>query len=90
MLMQYQLFTALVFDEWFNGVPGAFALCSRATADDIARWMQAINDRCKGMQADWQPSSYIVDDCDAEMKAIRYAAVLCMLHKCCRHCAKLI
>ena len=73
MLVQFQLFTALVFDEYYNGIPAAFALCSRATAEDIASWMEAIAARCRVAQGNWAPSSFIVDDCDAEIKAIRYA-----------------
>lgn len=71
VLMQFQLFTALVFDDWFNGIPGAFALCSRATAEDLAIWMQALHDKCRAAKASWRPNAFIVDDCDTEMKAIR-------------------
>ena len=71
MHVQFQLFTALVFDEYYNGLPGAFALCSRATAEDIASWMKAIAAKCSALQSSWSPSSFIVDDCDAEIKAIR-------------------
>ena len=70
--MQFQLFTALIFDEWYNGVPGAFAICSRATAEDLAFWMHAIHARCQGVTACWTPNAFIVDDCDAEIKAIKY------------------
>lgn len=86
VVVQFQLFTALVFDDHYNGVPGAFALCSRAKAEDLASCMAALAAKCKSGQADWAPSSFIVDDCDAEIKAIRHvyihlAGLPIMLHE---------
>lgn len=55
-------------DDHGNGVPGAWVLMPGERATLFARWLRVLKDR---MGPDWRPSCFVVDDCDAEINAIK-------------------
>lgn len=68
--LQFPLATALVLDEHYEGVPAAWGILQGERSSIFVRWLGALKE-C--MAPDWRPSCFIVDDCDAEINAIRQA-----------------
>jgi hypothetical protein len=67
----FPLFTAMVIDGHWHGVPVAWDLMSGQSAEDIALMLRSLKAHCPG----WRPEVFIVDDCQAENTAIRQVEV---------------
>ena len=61
----------MVFDEWEQGIPVAFTIQGKSREVDIVRWLQKLKDRCIAVKPDWKPTSFLVDNDQAELNAIR-------------------
>lgn len=72
MLVQFPLYTLMVFDEWHQGIPVAWVLTSRCAEPDLTPWMGSLNNRMKQECPDWRPSAFIVDCAQGEINAITY------------------
>ena len=59
-------------DQHFNGIPVAWAITESGRAEDIADWLKKLRSKALSQQPDWSPNAVLVDDSDAEIKAIRY------------------
>ena len=67
--MQYPLYTVLVFDEHFNGIPVAWVMAKSETADTITAWLRSLVAKARAVNPNFRPLCVIVDDCQAEMNA---------------------
>lgn len=72
VVLQHQLVTMLVFDDHYNGLPVGWGVVESGKAEEIARLLRALRDKAREVQPDWCPTGVLVDDSDAEIKAIRY------------------
>jgi hypothetical protein len=48
--MQYPLYTVMVYDEWYNGVPVEYVITSRCQEEDILAWLSKLRDRVIGLK----------------------------------------
>ncbi len=62
LLLQFPLYTMMVFDEWYNGVPVAYLITSNYKQCDLAPWMDALNKSLLMVKNVWHPNAFIVDD----------------------------
>lgn len=69
--LQFPLYTLMVFDDWYNGIPVAYIITSSCKQDNLQPWMRALNDHIRTFQADWRPNAFIVDDARAEINSLR-------------------
>ena len=67
---QYLVYTVMVFDEWRNGIPVAYFIISSSTENALKPVLQALKDKAISMNADWEPSSIIVDNAQAELNIL--------------------
>jgi hypothetical protein len=68
--LQYPLYTVMVFDDWRNGIPVAFFVISRTREHDLRPVLQALYERVQITKYDWNPSSIIVDNAQAEINTL--------------------
>ena len=63
----------MVFDQHGNGVPVAWILTGAKgeRKEYMLLWMDSLKDCMVSASPSWAPASFIVDDCDAEIGAIR-------------------
>jgi hypothetical protein len=52
LLLQFLLYTMMVFDEWYNGVHVAYIITSSYKQCHLAPWMDALNKRLLMFQSD--------------------------------------
>lgn len=69
--MQFLLTTIMVIDKHKNGVPVAWILHERNTAEALKAWLQPLVEEVRKLAPNWMPSCAFVDDCDSEIKAIK-------------------
>ena len=69
-LWQYLFYTVMVFDEWRNGIHVAYFNISSFTENALKLMLQALKDKAVSMNADWEPSSIIVDNAQAEFNVL--------------------
>jgi hypothetical protein len=67
---QYPLYTVMVFDEWRNGIPVAYFIISSSIEKALKLMLQALKDKAVSINADWEPSSIIVDNAQAELNVL--------------------
>ena len=67
---QYPLYIVMVFDDWRNGIPVAFFVISRTREQDLSPVLQALHQRVQSVNSDWNPSSIIVDNAQAEINTL--------------------
>jgi hypothetical protein len=73
------LYTGLVVDAHYNGLPIFYVLTQSSTQEATAEWLEAFNRRMQlpsnlvagPQQARWCPSCFLVDDSQAEINALR-------------------
>ncbi|GLJ34422.1 hypothetical protein SUGI_0692150 [Cryptomeria japonica] len=70
LLMDYQLYSCLIFDEQQSRVPVAWAVTSRNKIEDIQVWLMELWRRGKEKRPDWRINAFITDDVSAEIQAI--------------------
>ena len=70
-MLQYPLYTVMVFDEWEQGIPVAFTIQGKSRAVDIVPWLRKLNARCQAVMSDWRPNAFVVDNNQVELNAIR-------------------
>ena len=58
-------------DEHNNAIPVAWAITESESAADIEFWLRAVKTAAETAMADFHIATFVVDDCDAEIKAIR-------------------
>jgi len=70
-MLQFPLYTMMVFDEWYNGVPMAYIITSSYKQHDLTPWMDALNNNLLVFQSNWHPNAFIVDDAKAKINSLR-------------------
>lgn len=69
--VQYPLYTAMVFDEWRNGIPVAFFVISQCREKDLLFVLQELQKCVQEIDMTWNPASIIVDNAQAEINVLR-------------------
>ena len=64
-----------MIDDHLEAVPAAFFITSSLKADDYAACLKELQQKLREQRSDWRPSCFILDDADAESKAVRCGAV---------------
>jgi hypothetical protein len=77
----FSLFTLLVMDEYGNGLPAGWCITSNEKLTTIALALSKLKDAVHG----WTPRTFIVDDADAEIGAIRATFPQCKILLCLWH-----
>ena len=83
---KFSLYTLRAFDDFDNGVLTAWLITSSDAAKHLSLWMKTVIQAVRAQEQEWQPACVIIDDCDAEAKALRDAfeqniqIVLCIWH----------
>jgi hypothetical protein len=72
LLLQFPLYTMMVFDEWYNGVLVAYIITSSYNQHHLTPWMDALNKRLLMFQNDWHLNAFIMDDARVEINNLRY------------------
>ena len=85
MLLQFPLYTLMVFDDWLNGVPVAYIITSCSKQPDLEPWMKALANKMVSVQADWMPNAFITDCAQAEIGGLQCVwpgvkVFLCLWH----------
>jgi len=70
-LWEISLFTLIVMDEFGNGVPVAWMLTSDELAVTIALALTKVKEAMEKEFPGWVPSAFVVDDADAEIRAVK-------------------
>jgi hypothetical protein len=61
----------MAFDKWRNGIPVAFFVISSAKEKDLLPVLQNLREKLKTADSSWEPTSFIVDNTQAEINALR-------------------
>jgi hypothetical protein len=61
----------VAFDLHEMGLPVAWSIQKRETADMIGEFLQATKERCIAIKPDWMPKCFIIDCADAEVAALK-------------------
>ena len=85
ILLQFPLYTLMVFDDWLNGVPVAYIITSSSKQPDLEPWMRALANKMSAVQEDWMPNAFITDCAQAEIGALQCVwpgvkVFLCLWH----------
>jgi hypothetical protein len=77
----FPLFTVLVIDGHWHGIPVAWDLMSGQTTGDIVLMLRKLKEHCPA----WRPEVFIVDDCNQEINAIKQVfpmakIIICNFH----------
>jgi hypothetical protein len=70
IVLQFPLYTLMVFDKWRNGVPIAFIITKRSKQIDLSPWMTELKRKAVVASPEWRPNAFIVDDAQAEINTI--------------------
>jgi hypothetical protein len=68
--MKFHLFTLMVFDDHYMGVPLAWIITSRQTVQDLIKWLKPLKDKMLSHMPHWKSSCFFVDDAPQELKAL--------------------
>lgn len=68
--LQYPLYTVMVFDEWGNGLPGAFFVISSTKEKGLELVLGALRSKLRAVNPDWEPAAIIVDNSQAELNVL--------------------
>ena len=84
-LLQFPLYTMMVFDDWLNGVSVAYIITSSSAHVDLEPWMKALNNKLKSLQRYWMPNAFITDCAQAEIGGLQciwpgVKVFLCLWH----------
>ena len=84
-VLQFPLYTLMVFDDWFNGVPVAYIITSSSKQPDLKPWMKALAAKLASMQPGWAPNAFITDCAQAEIGGLQSVwpgvkVFLCLWH----------
>jgi len=71
-MLQFHLYTQMVFDNHKNGIPVAWVISSSMTQVDVAKWLDDLKRHMLKEDPTWKPSCFLVDDSAAEINAIRF------------------
>lgn len=69
---QFPLYTVMVFDEYYNGVPVSYIITSKTAQADLVPWLKALNASMIAKKLDWCPTAFIVDYAQGEINSLRY------------------
>jgi hypothetical protein len=67
IMLQFPLYTLMVFDKWQNGVPIAFIITKQSKQIDLSPWMTELKRKAMAASPEWRPNAFIVDDVQAEI-----------------------
>jgi hypothetical protein len=76
-MLQFPLYTLMVYDHQNNGIPVAFFLTGEGTATSISKFLKSFMEACRKKKADFDLNCMITDNDDAELLAIRHASIKC-------------
>jgi hypothetical protein len=65
--LQYPLYNVMVFDNWTNTIHMVIFVILRPREKDFSPVLQALHDKVQRIKHDWNPSSIIVDNAQAEI-----------------------
>ena len=85
VLLQFPLYTLMVFDDWLNGVPVAYIVTFSSKQPDLEPWMRAIANKMAAVQKNWMPDAFITDCAQAEIGGLQSVwhgvkVFLCLWH----------
>jgi hypothetical protein len=87
-VVQYPLYSILVFDEFETGLPAAFGFLEREETEDLVIYLHALRriaqEKCPG----WMPSCWMTDCADNERAAIAYVFPEVPIYLCIYHVKK--
>jgi hypothetical protein len=69
-VLQFLLYTLMVFGKWWNGVPIAFIITKQSKQIDLLPWMTELKRTTVAASLEWRPIAFIVDDVQAEINTI--------------------
>jgi hypothetical protein len=67
IVLQFPLYTLMVFDKGRNGVP---IITKRSKQIDLLPWMTELKRKAVATSPEWRPNAFIVDDVQAEINTI--------------------
>jgi hypothetical protein len=70
LVLQFSLYTVMVFNKWRNEVPIAFIIAKRIKQIDLSPWMTELKKKALAISLEWRPNAFIVDDAQAEINTI--------------------
>jgi hypothetical protein len=62
IVLQFLLYTLMVFDKWWNGVLIAFIITKRSKQINLSPWMMELKRKVVAASPEWRPNAFIVDD----------------------------
>ncbi|KAL3702212.1 hypothetical protein R1sor_020234 [Riccia sorocarpa] len=69
--LQYQMFSVLVVDQYYNGIPVAWIIGPNVKKHDPQPWMEGLRQSMFEYSIDWSPKSFVVDAVSSSAKEIR-------------------
>ncbi|BBM97208.1 hypothetical protein MPTK1_1g03840 [Marchantia polymorpha subsp. ruderalis] len=69
--LQYKMFSILVVDQYYNGIPVAWIITPNIRKHDAQPWMEALRQSLHEVSIDWKPQSFVVDNLSSSTKEIR-------------------
>ena len=66
-VLQYPLYTVMVFNDWRNDIHVVFFVISRTCEQDLRLVLQALHHMVQTVNSAWNPSSIIIDNAQAEI-----------------------
>jgi hypothetical protein len=70
IVLQFPLYTLMVFDKWRNGVPIAFIITKQNKQIDLLPWMTELKKKVVAASPEWRPNAFMVDDAQVEINTI--------------------
>lgn len=70
-VLQYPLYTVMVFDKWRSGILVAYFFSSSTKEEHLQPILQALKDKVTKKLPSWEPSSIIVDNAQAEINVLQ-------------------
>ena len=61
-ILNYLLWSLLVFDDWNNGVPVVWVLTSRSTREDLTMWLEPLRRHIEKDMPNFLLSYFMTDD----------------------------
>lgn len=72
-VLQYPLYTIIIFDEWINAIFVAFFVVSQTRKHDLHHVLHVLHYTNQTLNDDWKPSSNIVDNTQTKINMLKYS-----------------
>jgi len=72
-ILNYLLWSLLVFDDWNNGISVAWVLASRSTEEDLAMWLEPLRRHIEKDMPNFLPLCFMADDAVEIRNALKRA-----------------